>query len=116
MTPTRLFAAAAVAALIAMPAMAQDSMPPADPNEPATAAEPMADPMTDTTAVNPPPAPASEPVPVSSPSATAAGTDVAANVTTRTVTNGPIPDTAENRARYGAPLSATGRRSKPAGN
>jgi len=32
------------------------------------------------------------------------------------VTNGPVPDTAENRARYGAPVSNGGRMTKPAGN
>jgi hypothetical protein len=32
------------------------------------------------------------------------------------VTNGPIPDTRANRARFGEPLSLTGRRTKPAGN
>ena len=37
-------------------------------------------------------------------------------VTTRTVTNGPVPDTAENRAKYGQPLSHAGKRTTPAGN
>jgi hypothetical protein len=32
------------------------------------------------------------------------------------VSNAPVPDTVENRARYGQPLSATGRANKPAGN
>jgi hypothetical protein len=32
------------------------------------------------------------------------------------VTNGPIPDTPENRARFGGPKSHAGRRTKPAGN
>jgi hypothetical protein len=32
------------------------------------------------------------------------------------VTNGPIPDTAANRARYGEPISHAGRLSSPAGN
>ena len=36
--------------------------------------------------------------------------------TVRTVTNGPVPDTPENRARYGAPMSATGARTAPAGD
>jgi UrcA family protein len=31
-------------------------------------------------------------------------------------TNGPIPDTAANRARYGGPASAAGQRSRPRGN
>lgn len=32
------------------------------------------------------------------------------------VTNGPVPDTAENRARYGGPISNGGRRTRPLGN
>ena len=32
------------------------------------------------------------------------------------VTNGPIPDTAANRARYGEPMSLTGRLSDPTGD
>jgi hypothetical protein len=32
------------------------------------------------------------------------------------VTNGPIPDTPANRARYGKPLSHAGRKSAPDGN
>jgi hypothetical protein len=34
----------------------------------------------------------------------------------RLVTNGPVPDTAENRAKYGAPMSNGGKRTAPAGN
>lgn len=41
------------------------------------------------------------------PTATA-GTDV--------VTNGPVPDTKENRAKYGQPMSNAGRHTKAAGN
>jgi len=37
-------------------------------------------------------------------------------VTTRTVTNGPVPDTAENRAKYGSPMSRAGKRTAAAGN
>lgn len=37
-------------------------------------------------------------------------------VTTRTVTNGPVPDTPENRAKYGQPLSRAGKLTTPAGN
>jgi len=37
-------------------------------------------------------------------------------VTTTTVTNGPVPDTAENRAKYGQPMSRAGKRTAPAGN
>jgi UrcA family protein len=40
----------------------------------------------------------------------------AATFTTRTITNGPVPDTPENRARFGGPNSHGGRRTTPAGN
>ena len=40
------------------------------------------------------------------------GSTMGANV----VTNGPVPDTAENRAKYGKPMSNAGKHSKPAGN
>jgi hypothetical protein len=36
--------------------------------------------------------------------------------TEQQVTNGPIPDTRENRAKYGQPLSRAGRATKAAGN
>ncbi|WP_068878567.1 MULTISPECIES: hypothetical protein [unclassified Phenylobacterium] len=39
-----------------------------------------------------------------------------ASVTTSTVTNGPVPDTAENRAKYGQPLSRAGKRTAARGN
>jgi hypothetical protein len=45
-----------------------------------------------------------------------AGSDVSATVTTTTVTNGPIADTPENRAKYGQPLSRAGKASKARGN
>ena len=39
-----------------------------------------------------------------------------ASATVETVTNGPVPDTAANRERYGEPMSNGGRRTSPAGN
>ncbi len=52
-----------------------------------------------------------------------ASTGVNATVTTDAngdrnvlVTNGPVPDTEANRARYGQPLSNAGNRTQPAGN
>lgn len=39
-----------------------------------------------------------------------------ASVTTRLITNGPVPDTAENRDRFGAPMSDAGKRTAPAGD
>ncbi len=32
------------------------------------------------------------------------------------VTNGPVPDTAANRAKYGKPMSRTGQKTLPSGN
>ncbi|MBU1378701.1 MAG: hypothetical protein KKE02_05530 [Alphaproteobacteria bacterium] len=40
----------------------------------------------------------------------------AASVTTTTVTNGPVADTPENRAKYGSPMSRAGKRTTPKGN
>ncbi len=40
----------------------------------------------------------------------------ATSVTTTTVTNGPVADTPENRAKYGAPMSRAGKRTAPRGN
>lgn len=60
--------------------------------------------------------------PLRAPREETAYTGDAGNVSTtaayspRIVTNGPVPDTAENRAKYGSPMSATGKRTKPAGN
>lgn len=51
---------------------------------------------------------------VTATSATAVGAD--ASVTTTLVTNGPIPDTPENREQYGGPNSRAGKMSEPAGN
>jgi hypothetical protein len=49
-------------------------------------------------------------------SATAATTDASAVVTTKVVTNGPVADTPENRAKYGQPMSRAGKRTAAAGN
>jgi UrcA family protein len=49
-------------------------------------------------------------------SAPASAVVPAATYTVRTVTNGPVPDTPENRARYGGPMSASGARTAPAGD
>jgi hypothetical protein len=92
------------------------------------------------TAVNPPaaaapapaPAPAAgadvtapAPAPAPAPDATvapAAGAPTerppAASVSggTEVISNGPVPDTPENRAKYGKPMSNAGRMTKPAGN
>jgi len=39
-----------------------------------------------------------------------------ATVTNTLVTNGPVPDTAANRAKYGSPMSNAGKKTAPAGN
>ena len=40
----------------------------------------------------------------------------ASGMNVQVVTNGPVPDTAANRAKYGKPMSHAGKRSAPAGN
>ena len=53
------------------------------------------------------------------PAADSYATQVSANApsaTLTTVTNGPVADTPENRARYGAPMSNAGKRTAPRGN
>lgn len=67
-------------------------------------------------AVNPPaaaPAPASTDSAVTSDASTTAP---AASFTSMTVTNGPVPDTAENRGKYGDPMSRAGKRTAARGN
>jgi hypothetical protein len=52
-------------------------------------------------------------------SSTTTSADVAgsnASVTTSTITNGPVPDTAENRRKYGGPMSHAGKRTAAKGN
>lgn len=61
--------------------------------------------------------PAGPPAAMAMPAAPSAGSyGASASVTTSTVTNGPVPDTAENRAKYGQPLSRAGRRTAARGN
>ena len=65
-----------------------------------------------------PPAPTVSASSTIAPAATTAGADVAATTSFSnvTVTNGPVPDTAENRAKYGQPLSRAGKRTAARGN
>ena len=75
----------------------------------------------------------SAPPPDAAPSATAAGVDTSTGPVSadqlptgqaralaagdnRLVTNGPVPDTQANRAKYGGPMSNAGRHTKPIGN
>jgi hypothetical protein len=64
--------------------------------------------------------PMAEPAPAYTGSASAASSTSmgtpSVTMTTSTVTNGPVPDTAENRAKYGSPMSNAGKRTAPAGN
>lgn len=69
------------------------------------------------------PMPAADPAPAdtsASVTTTTAAADTAAaanaSYTTMTVTNGPVPDTAENRAKYGQPMSRAGKRTSARGN
>ena len=56
--------------------------------------------------------------PAAAPSATSPATssDASAVVSTTTVTNGPVADTPENRAKYGQPMSRAGKRTAAKGN
>lgn len=59
------------------------------------------------------------PEPYVAPSAEAYSANTAAvepSVTMQTVTNGPVPDTPANRARFGQPMSHAGQRTAAAGN
>ena len=70
-------------------------------------------------------APPAEPATVSAtsteepaaPAASTSSSNVSATTfTSMTVTNGPVPDTKENRAKYGQPMSRAGKRTAAAGN
>lgn len=122
MTPIRLLTAAAVSALIAAPAFAQEPAPaPADPTP--MPAEQMTDSaMSPTDSANmPPPAadqagmPASAVVRQSSPTPVEQAYTLKAGDPTVT-SNAPVADTAENRAKYGSPISNGGKRTAPKGN
>jgi hypothetical protein len=54
--------------------------------------------------------------PMAAAAAPAAAVDASATVTTSLVTNGPVADTPENRAKYGSPLSNAGKRTAARGN
>lgn len=119
MSLTRLLTAAAASALLAGPALAGPE--PAYTPDPAD--QPMSEPMTApaatqsgapaSTTVIDPAAPAvillDSPTPPETAWTLKAGDP---NV----VTNGPVPDTAENRALYGQPMSRAGKRTAPRGN
>lgn len=87
-----LFATAAAAALISGAALAQPSTQPTQS------------------------APVAATGPAVSTSVTAADPSTGATLTVTTFTNGPVPDTKENRARYGQPMSNAGKRTPAKGN
>ncbi|HEY0650956.1 hypothetical protein [Phenylobacterium sp.] len=84
--------------------------PPADTTAAAPPATEPAPPAEDTSAI----ASTTPSTDVTAPAATTAASNV--SVTTMTVTNGPVPDTPENRAKYGAPLSRAGKMTAARGN
>lgn len=121
----RLLTAAAIAALFAAPAIAgPDPTQPVEPmNPPADARAPDTQLMT-TPSVEDAAAPASATaVDPSAPAVVLGNSPTPPDQAWRlkagdpsVVSNGPVPDTAENRARYGQPMSVTGRRTRPVGN
>ncbi|MBX3485101.1 hypothetical protein [Phenylobacterium sp.] len=54
--------------------------------------------------------------PAPAPAATDTAVNTSATFTSMTVTNGPVPDTAENRAKYGQPMSRAGKMTAAKGN
>jgi hypothetical protein len=130
MTLTRILAAAGCAALLAGAAHAQSAdsttTTSVDQNDvqttttvdPTVTTTTTVDPTmgTTTTTVDPMAAPAATTAGVPASSMTMSETGAPGTVTTQVVTNGPIPDTAENRAKYGQPMSHAGKRTAPAGN
>lgn len=123
MSLTRLFTAAAVTALLAGPAFAGAEPAPVD-QRPVTESQPMnAQPMVPMTAdqmATPASASVRDP---HAPAVVLGDSPTAADQAWRlkagdpsVVSNGPVPDTAENRARYGAPISNGGRKTRPVGN
>ncbi len=118
MSLTRLLSAAALSALLAGPAFAGPSTAP--PPALAPPAETMATPPTAEESGMPASATMADPsapavIPLDSPTPPYQAWKLKAGDPS-VVTNGPVPDTAENRARYGQPMSHTGKRTKPAGN
>ena len=113
MSSFNLLGAAAAFALLAAPALAiadpNDSMS----NQPAASA-----PATDEAA--PPSAQGSSAntsgTILSSDQVTPAQAQALQNGDNKLVSNGPVPDTPANRAKYGKPMSNAGKRTAPAGN
>lgn len=118
-TAHRLAVLAAFLTLTAAPALAQSPNPAAPPADPA-AQPPAGQPMSETPAMPADTAstmPSQTPVTIlqSSPTPADQAYKLVAGAP-NTVSNAPIPDTAENRAKYGGPVSHGGRKSPPRGN
>ena len=95
---SHLFAAAAATALIGGAAYAQEQT------------------TTTTTTVAPVAAAAPAPTGQATETSTTTVAPSGASVTNSLVSNGPVPDTAENRAKYGGPMSHAGKRTPAKGN
>jgi hypothetical protein len=112
-----ILAAAAASALMSGAAFAQptDQAPASGAVNPSTGAAP-ADQTTTTTTTTTPDAAVPATGAATSTSTTATDTATGTSVTTTLTTNGPVPDTAENRAKYGGPMSHAGKHTAAKGN
>jgi hypothetical protein len=113
--------AAAASALLAGAVYAQDATNPAPADQGAAAAPADTSASTNQAGATVPATAGAAAAPATDASAppaeAAAGSGVpTAAVQVATTTNGPIPDTPENRAKYGQPLSNAGKHSKAKGN
>ena len=107
-----ILAAAAVACLFGGAAFANADLPSATDtgaSPPVASDQPTApvDPATVTTDQAPMP---------QAPAAATSATDSSANVGVQVIASQPVPDTPENRAKYGQPMSHAGKHTRPAGN
>lgn len=102
--------AAAAALAVALPAIVlAQAAPPADMNA-APADQTSAAPSAASTGANTSTGPVSaDQLPPGQANALAAGDN-------KLVSNGPVPDTAANRSKYGGPMSHAGKKTQPAGN
>lgn len=130
MSLSRLLTAAAVSALLAGPVFAQpapttppDQAAPTETNPMAPMNAVVAQPMTPPTAEESGMPASAMTVDPSAPAIVLQDSPTPADQAWKlkagdpsVVSNGPVPDTAENRAKYGSPISNGGKRTKPAGN
>jgi hypothetical protein len=123
MLSNTLILAVAATGLMAGAAFAQNSSSSSYPDKTATPPDKIQNSPFSPNTVNPTPVPNDiTPAPTGAQSNASANVPVtssapAATVTSDTlVTNGPVPDTRSNRAKYGAPESHAGKLTRPAGN